>query len=147
MDAYDSRFSLALLAAVLIGACTTSDMQAYTPVKEKTGHSEQNLRDAAFQALEAQGYSAFSSDAQPTVLETREKEVFVSSVPRLAYRYTFRVDTKGGVLSIETTCKKNSAMERQEYEECGEERPKRVMDEQQKLRDGILERAKTKKSR
>jgi hypothetical protein len=130
------------LAAALASACTTSDMQAYTPVKQKTAYEEDRLRDAARQALEAQDYVPVSTDARPSLLETREKEVFVSSVPRLAYRYSFLVDTKDGVLTIDSSCKQNSAMGREDFEDCGSERPQRVIDEQKKLVAAILERAK-----
>jgi hypothetical protein len=135
------HLSFVIVALGTASACTTSDMQAYTPVKQKTAHSEDTLRHAARQALEAQDYVAVSTDERPSVLETREKEVFVSSVPRLAYRYSFRVDTKGGQLSIDSTCKHNSAMAREAFEDCGSERPQRVLDEQEKLRAAILERA------
>lgn len=136
------RFAVVpLVAGVALGACTTSDMQAYTPVEQKTKHSEETLRVAARRALEAKGYPTLTTESEPSVIQTREKEVFVSSVPRLAYRYTFRVGVKGGTLVIASTCKKNTALEREDFEDCGDERPARVIAEQKAIHEDILERA------
>jgi hypothetical protein len=110
-------------------------------VKEKTKLSEDVLLTAARRSLDANRFIAIES-SQPFTLTTREKEVFISSVPRLAYRYTFTVRTEGGTLSIRASCVQNSAMSREKYEDCGEQRPERVIREQEALHSDILERAK-----
>ncbi len=119
-------------------------MQSYTPVKEKTKVEPDRLFHVARSVAEAKGYVAIEEESKPYTFETREREVAVSSVPRLSYRYTFQVSAKDGTLAIKATCTQNSSMNREKYEDCGDERPKRVIDEQQALRDAILQRIKTK---
>ena len=48
----------------------------------------------------------------PGEVETREKEVAVSSVPRLSYKYTWQIQTREGSQSIISTCKDNSSTDR-----------------------------------
>jgi hypothetical protein len=134
------------LALVLSGtACGSSDMQSYTPIKEKTKIAPEVLFTASEQALESAGHVTTEINRENYTLETREKEVFVSSVPRLSYRYHYRVGTAGGVLTIDTACKQNSAMARTEYEDCGDERPGRLLAELNDIKKDILERAKAAK--
>jgi hypothetical protein len=130
----------AFAIAVAVAACTTSNMQAYEPIKHKTSHSEEVLVPVARAALESRGYVAIAKEDDPSAMATREKEVFVSSVPRLAYRYTLVISTKDGVLTIDSTCQKNTAMERQEFESCGDERPEKVITEQEEIKKEILDR-------
>ena len=144
MTLHNHRYWFAL-ALVLAGtACAGSDMKSYTPVKEKTKFAPEVLFTASERALEAAGHITTESDRERYTLETREKEVFVSSVPRLSYRYRYRVGTAGGVLTIDTTCKQNSAMARTEYEDCGDERPGRLLAELDDVKKDILERAKAR---
>ncbi len=135
------RGRLVLLASLLVFGCASESMLAYSPVKEKTKLSEDVLFTATRRSLDANRFIAIES-SEPFTLTTREKEVFISSVPRLAYRYTFIVTTQGGTLSIRASCVQNSAMSREKYEDCGEERPERVIREQKALHADILKRAK-----
>ncbi len=89
------RLLIIVLTAVPILGCTTEEMRAYTPVKEKTRMSEDVLLTAARRSLDANRFVAIEK-SEPYSLTTREKEVFTSSVPRLAYRYTFDIMTEGG---------------------------------------------------
>ncbi len=135
------RLLMIAIAAPLLLGCTTEEMRAYTPVKEKTKMSEDVLLTATRRSLDANRFVAIEK-SEPYSLTTREKEVFTSSVPRLAYRYSFDITTEGGVLRINATCVQNSAMSRESYEDCGAERPERVIREQETLRKDILARAK-----
>ena len=136
-----STFLGALLFAVACGG--GADMVAYTPVKQKTKFREEQLFGAAERAIDKLGYMPINKSLEGYTVETREKEVGYSSVPRLFYRYSFQIDTKGGVLAIRSTCKQNSPTAREEYEDCGDERPRRVVEEQQNLGDTIMEIAAT----
>ena len=127
--------------ALALCACGAG-MKSYQPANEKTKYSEDDLFTASVNALEARDYVAIP-DRERYAIETREKEVFVSSVPRLSYKYTFQIQTKGSTLSINTTCKQNSATARTEFSDCGEERPERLIKEQKLLQEDIMKRAKT----
>lgn len=117
-------------------------MEAYQPVSQKLSLDESDLLNVARQATESSGYVPVETDGKPYAFETRQKEVAVSSVPRISYRYTFQVSTKGGTLSIVATCVENSSMHREKYDPCGDERPQHVIDEQDRLKKAILERVK-----
>lgn len=117
-------------------------MDAYTPVKEKTRYDADQLLSAAEQSMRDLGYRTVKLDRSSHRVSTREKEVGYSSVPRLSYKYSFQVETTGGQLVIEADCKMNSAMSREKFSDCGDERPDRVLDELAALRKAILEEAK-----
>lgn len=132
----------AALALMVTTACAGAGMQDYQPVKQKVGLDAEDLLRVSREAADNLGYVPVESDSAPDTFETRQREVAVSSVPRISYRYTFRVSTQGGTLTITSTCTENSAMHREQYDDCGSERPKRVMAEQDALEKAILERAK-----
>jgi len=127
--------------ALLLCACGAG-MTAYQPVNEKTKLSSDDLFSASVKALEARDYVA-TTEPDRYYIETREKEVAVSSVPRLSYKYTWQIQTKDSTLSITATCKENSSTERTKFEDCGDERPDRLIKEQKELHEDILKRAKT----
>ena len=130
-----------LVWALLLSACGAG-MKSYQPVSEKTKLSEDDLFRASVNALEARDYVAIS-DSERFYVETREKEVAVSSVPRLSYKYTWQIQTRDSTLSITATCKENSSTDRTKFEDCGDERPDKLLKEQKELREDILMRAKT----
>ena len=130
-----------LVWALLLCACGAG-MKSYQPVNEKTKLSEEDLFRASVNALEARDYVAIS-DSDRFYVETREKEVAVSSVPRLSYKYTWQIQTKDSTLNINATCKENSSTDRTKFEDCGDERPEKLLKEQKELREDILMRAKT----
>ncbi len=117
-------------------------MQEYHPVSQKLSMDEGQLLSVARSAAEKLGYVPIEDDAHPYWFETRRKEIAVSSVPRIAYRYTFQVSTKGGALAITSTCTENSSMHREQYDPCGDERPKHVIDQQEALKKAIVDGAK-----
>jgi len=133
-----------LLGAFLLVGCGGANMKSYTPISEKTKYPPETLFAAARRALEAGGHDVIRSDPETYTLLTKEKEYYVSSVPRLSYKYAWTIVTADGKLSITVSCKQNSSMERKAYEDCGDERPARVIDEQDDLRKAILQRAKKK---
>jgi hypothetical protein len=135
------RIAYVLLGASL-SACAGAEMEPYLPTAQKTKFSPETLFAASTAALEDKGYVTTNADPERFSVETREKETAVSSVPRLSYKYTWKVVTSGGTLAITSQCKQNSSMAREKFEDCGDERPKRLRDEQEELREAILERAK-----
>jgi hypothetical protein len=129
-----------VLGLLLVG-CGGAGMTDYKPVTEKTKFDEEALLSASASALEARGYVA-STDHDASSVTTREKEISVSSVPKLSYKYTWEVTTKGGTLTIKSTCTQNSSMKRTKFEDCGDERPERLIQEAKALKTDILKRAK-----
>ena len=133
---------LALVLALAATACGPS-MVAYTPVNEKTKLSSDALFQAATAVLEQKGFFISDRDPGTYIIKTREKEVAVSSVPRLSYKYEYTVTTQNSTLSIATTCKQNSEMKRTEFEDCGDERPVKIVEETEQLKKEILTKAKS----
>ena len=129
----------AIALALAIFGCAGAGMEAYTPTNTKTKHSEDVLLEASTRAVEKLDHMVANRNRDAYTLETREREVAVSSVPKLSYKYSFQIFTKGGVLRIQSTCVENSSMERTEFEDCGEDRPEKVNQEQQALEKKILE--------
>src|SRR5690349_18169804 len=113
----------ALGSALFAAACGGASMTTYTPVNQKTKYSEDSLFEASRKGAENLGYIAKTGDNSSHSLDTREKEVAVSSVPRLSYRYSFHIETAGGVLAITTTCTQNSATNEHKFDDCGSDRP------------------------
>jgi hypothetical protein len=131
-----------VMVALGSAACAGADMEPYLPTAQKTKFSPDTLFAASTKALEDKGYVTTNADRERYSVETREKETAVSSVPRLSYKYSWKIVTAGGTLAISSSCKQNSSMAREKFEDCGDERPKRLRDEQEELRSEILERAK-----
>jgi len=137
-----ARFIAGFVASVFFAvACSTANMTSYTPVEEKTKYKEDTLFRSARDAAEELGFVVTAGEGSAT-FDTREKEVATSSIPRLSYKYTFHVETQGGVLSIKATCSKNSTTNESEFKDCGDDRPKRVVEFQEKLHKLTLARAK-----
>jgi len=132
---------LALALALLAAACGPS-MVSYKPVNEKTKLDSDSLFQAATNVLEEKGFFITDRDPGNYIIKTREKEVAVSSVPRLSYKYEYTVTTQNSTLSITTTCKQNSEMKRTEFDDCGDERPEKVVEETEQLKTAILTKAK-----
>ena len=137
-----SVFGWSLAAALASTACAGADMEPYLPTAQKTKFAPDTLFAASTKALEDKGYVTTNADPERYSVETREKETAVSSVPRLSYKYSWKIVTAGGTLAITSRCTQNSSMAREKFEDCGDERPKRLRDEQEELRSEILERAK-----
>jgi hypothetical protein len=131
--------TFALCALVYVAGCGTAGMTTYTPVHQKTKYSPDSLHIAARDAIDQLGYAPAGGDAGAHVIETREKQVATSSIPRLSYKYSFKIETSNGVLQIEATCVQNSATSESTFKDCGDDRPQRVVNEQKKLAKRILE--------
>ena len=139
----------ALAAPALLfvaGACSTANMTDYTPVNEKTKYSEDALFRGARDAAEHLDMRVTASESGNS-FDTREKEVATSSIPRLSYKYSFHVETTGGILVIKSSCVKNSTTSEHEFSDCGDDRPARVVELQAALRKQALERAKADDSK
>ena len=121
-------------------------MTTYAPVNETTKYSEDVLFTAAEKAAEDIGLRPVSGEGS-TTFDTREKEVATSSIPRLSYKFSFHVETTGGVLVITANCSKNSTTNESTFGDCGDDRPERVVDLQAALMKHTLERAKTEQAR
>jgi hypothetical protein len=128
--------------ALFATACGGAGMTAYKPFEQKTKHSPEALFQASTHALEAMDYQIRTRDPTTFTIETREREIAYSSVPRLSYKYTLKIVTANGTLRITSTCKQNSAMKRQEFDDCGDERPSRVLADQEDFVKDTLKRAK-----
>jgi len=117
-------------------------MTDYTPVNEQTKFSEDVLFRASRDAAEHLDLRVTASDSG-TAFDTREKEVATSSIPRLSYKFSFHVETSGGMLVIKANCVKNSTTSEAEFSDCGDDRPAKVVELQAALRKQALERAKS----
>jgi hypothetical protein len=116
-----------LVAAAFSMACGGAGFQSYEPVHTKTKLEPDQLLTAAQRSIEKLGYQMVGLDRATHTVRTREKEVGYSNVPRLSYRYSFRIETKGGVLKIDAACEQNTSMNRTEFSDCGDERPQHVI--------------------
>jgi hypothetical protein len=139
--------SFVLCAVLYAAGCGGAGMNTYTPVHQKTKYSADSLHIAARDAIDQLGYQPAGSDAQAHVIETREKQIAVSSIPRLSYKYAFKIETANGVLEINATCVQNSATSENSFQDCGDDRPQRVINEQKKLLKRILEIAPNAESK
>jgi hypothetical protein len=132
--------TIASTLGVALG-CAGANMTTYAPVSQKTKFSEDSLYSAARDAAEQLGYNPRVADGQSHSLDTREQQVAISNVPRLSYKYSFHIETGGGVLSIAAACVKNSATSEKTFSDCGDDRPERVVHAQSALKKRILELA------
>jgi hypothetical protein len=139
--------TFALCALTYLTGCGTAGMTTYTPVHQKTKYSADSLHIAARDAIDQLGYQPAGGDAGAHVIETREKQVATSSIPRLSYKYSFKIETENGVLEISATCVQNSASSESTFKDCGDDRPQRVVNEQKKLAKRILEIAPNAESK
>jgi len=143
MNASIRRLSTLIPSLVILSACAGANMTSYTPVHEKTKFKEDVLFRASRHAVEKLGIKLNTADGVAHTVDTREREVAISSIPRLSYKYSFHIETTGGVLSIEAKCTQNTASKEAEYKDCGDDRPKAVIREQEELTKKTLELAPT----
>jgi hypothetical protein len=125
--------------ALMLAACGGASMQSYQPTHKKTKHSADTLLEASTRAVEKLQHQIETRDAETHSLRTREREVSISNVPKLSYKYAFRISTSGGTLRIDSNCTENSSMNRTTFEDCGDKRPEKVVKEQAALEEKILE--------
>jgi hypothetical protein len=97
---------------------------------------------ASVRALEEMDYEVGSEDVEKLVVRSREREVSTSSIPKLGYRYQWTIKSAGGKLSISVSCEENSVMDEKKFEECGDEVPAAIADDQEQLHHKILVIAK-----
>jgi hypothetical protein len=135
------RFPAILPALLLASACAGANMTTYSPHNEKTKFGQDELFKAAREAVLKLGVKLQMADGVAHTVDTREHEVAISSIPRLSYKYSFHIETTNGTLSIEAKCVKNSAAKEAEYTDCGEDRPKQVIEEQDAIAKKTLELA------
>jgi hypothetical protein len=126
---------------LVLSACGAGS-SSYEPVSQKTKYTPEDLLSASITAVEAAGHATKQIDRDKFSFETRQKEVAVSSVPRLSYKYSYRISTAGGKLTIESTCVENSSLSREKFTDCGDDRPDKVIDETKQLQQAILGQAK-----
>lgn len=131
-----------LLVLLLQAGCVGSNKQPYTPVDEKTKFEESTLLQASVRALEEMDYDIGVEDTDAYTVRSREREVSLSSIPKLSYRYQWTIKTAGGKLSISASCKENSAMDKKKFEPCGDEVPEQIVEDQEQLHHKILVIAK-----
>ena len=81
-------------------------------------------------------------DTDAYLVRSKEREVSVSSIPKLSYRYHFTIKTAEGKLSITVTCEENSAMDEKKFEKCGDEVPEQIVEDQEQLHHKITVIAK-----
>jgi hypothetical protein len=133
--------------ATLVGSCLfmvacLGGRQPYTPVNEKTKLDEGALLTAAARALTEMDYKVAIEDPGTATVKSREREVAVSSVPKLSYKYQWTIETKEGTLSINVSCTENSSIARDTFEDCGKELPEQIIEDQRQLHHKILVIAK-----
>jgi hypothetical protein len=132
-----------LTSTLTLAACGGAGMRSYEPVHQKTQFDQEQLFGAAQRSIEKLGYFPTKLDRASYSVSTREKEVGYSSVPRLSYKYSYTIETRGGDLRIVANCTMNSSVKRETFDDCGEDRPKQVIEEMEVLREKILELAKS----
>lgn len=141
-------FTHSMLPALLLAtACGGANMTSYTPAKEHTKYSADQLFAAAQDAVQKLGIKIQTADGVEHTVDTREREVAISSIPRLSYKYSFHIQTNRGILSVESRCTKNSASKESEFKDCGDERPRLVVDEQDDIVKKALELAPTEENK
>ena len=133
---------LALLAASLQLGCVGSNKVPYTPVSEKTKFEDSTLLQAAVRALEEMDYDIGVEDTDAYMVRSRVREVSVSSIPKLSYRYHWTIKAAEGKLTINVSCEENSATDEKKFEKCGDEVPEQIVEDQTQLQHKILVIAK-----
>jgi hypothetical protein len=76
---------------------------SYTPTAKQTDRDARSLYDAAIRVLEKRGYGFASRDADAFVVETTFVEKPEPPVAKLGYAW--RIVTRGGVLSVQSSCR------------------------------------------
>ncbi len=136
------RFAMILAALLVLGACTGPRLAPYSPIDQKTDVDSKKLYDAAEGMLLDSGFLIETRDEAGLKLTTQPRTMLGSAIANDKYKYVFVVETSGGKLSIQLKCKAASASGA--TEDCGEEVPEKLVKDQRKLADSILEEAKGK---
>ena len=127
------------LGALLAG-CGGPAMAAYTPAEKKTDLAPDALYAAAEGALLDAGYLIETRDPAGHRLETQERTMAGSEIKQDKYRYRWTVETAGGTLKLRVSCERVSG---DDGEDCGGERPEKLVKEQDRLIEQIVSEAKS----
>jgi hypothetical protein len=132
-----SKITLALAAMVV--ACGGQPMAPYSPVEKNTDLSPRTLYAAAEGTLLDQGYLIARRDPERLRLETQKRTLLGSEIRKDKFEYVWIVETAGGTLRIRLECQRTSGAQ---SEDCGDERPERLVKQQNQLVDLILAEAR-----
>lgn len=128
------RRAVALLF-LLIG-CTGPRLVAYAPLDEKTEIDSKKLYDAAEGVLQDKGFLLATRDRAAHRLQTEERTMLGSQIANDKYKYAFVVETGGGKLHMQLSCKVAGS-----NEDCGKEVPEKMVKDQRHIADAILAEA------
>jgi hypothetical protein len=123
---------------LLAGGCGGPSMAPYSPVEHKTELAPQKLYAAAEGVLLDHGYNIAKREPAGFRLETEERRIAGSEIKKDKYHYVWIVEASGGALKIRIDCKRTSGAD---SEDCGSERPAKLVSEQDKLVTEILREA------
>jgi hypothetical protein len=127
-----------LALALLLAGCGGPTLVAYQPVEQKTELAPEKLYAAAEGVLLDHGYNIKTRDAAAFRLETEERRIAGSDIKQDKYHYVWIVEAGSGALKIRIDCKRTSGAD---SEDCGSERPEKLVKEQDKLVQEILREA------
>lgn len=130
---------LGLLACSLGGAsgCGNAGMTAYQSTQQPTAHDGRDLYLAAVRTLAKLGYGLAARDESAMVIETDYMKVNYDAMWGGYYRYSWRIITSGGELTIFSSCFLFDGIKAGERD-CGGQRPASVVAEEKRIADMIL---------
>jgi hypothetical protein len=123
------------MAAFILAGCTGPAMAPYSPAERRTELAPEKLYAAAEGALLDGGYLIKERDPAGHRLETEPRTLLGSEIDKDKYRYWWIVETGGGTLKLRLSCQH---VEGDETEDCGDERPEKLVREQDELLDAIV---------
>lgn len=126
------------LAALVLASCTGPAMAPYSPGERQTEIAPDELYRAAEGALLDAGYLIEIRDAAAHRLKTEPRTLLGSEIDKDKYRYAWVVETSGGKLRLWLHCEH---VEGDEHWDCGDERPAKLVREQDTLLDAIVKEA------
>lgn len=122
-----------------LAACGGPPMAAYSPGEKNSDLPADKLYAAAEGALLDHGYLIEKRDPSGFRLETQKRTMAGSEIKQDKYEYSWIVETGGGKLKIRLECRRASGAD---SEDCGAERPEKLVKQQEQLIEEILSEAR-----
>jgi uncharacterized lipoprotein len=127
-----------LLWALALAACMATRMSPYTPAEKATDAAPERLYAAAEGVLLDRGFLIAERNPEAGTLKTEQRTLVGDEVFRSEFRYAISVETRGGKLKVAMSCSRG---DKSAPESCGDDRPEKLVLEQERLVDAILAEA------
>lgn len=132
------RLFWTLMISLVLAGCMATRMSPYAPAEKTTDAAPERLYAAAEGVLLDRGFLIAERNPEAGTLKTEQRTLIGDEVFRSEFRYSISVETRGGKLKMVMSCSRG---DKSAPESCGDDRPEKLVLEQERLVEAILAEA------